>query len=313
MCGGGSSGGGNDISYYTNIENDRRKEAEWAAKQAEEKARIEKEQLHRQFLFDRDQAATQAITSGRKYFDSLGYTSTSDDFISQIVNEAKTRIPTDDSNPGQYLTNDIFDSGIKKDEERQRTMYTGKVNSTFAPGYERSLISDTVDDDILNTILGEQSGSAQKMLQYNKDRGLLNDAGFNEALSRFRGQESAARSTLTGIGDATLGKVRSGIKDITGEAGTAASSWSFGTPSFDLTPYITRANDYATNAKTDLEGKIRSAVGSTQLFDIPSLIAQAGTAQGPMNLTTQGQDVMSPIPDAKKKAAGRGLGNVGVL
>jgi len=313
MCGGGGGGGGNDMSFYANIEDTKRKDAERLANQAKLEDDLRKEQLHRQFLFDQDQAAAKAVGSGRKYFDSLGYTSTPDDFISSIVDEAKARVPTDDSNPGQYFTNDIFDTGIKKAEERQRTAYTGKVNSTFTPDFARGLVGDTADDDILNTILGEQSGTAKKMLDYNKERGLLNDTGYNEALNRFNSQRSAASSTLTGIGDAVLGKVRSGIKDITGEAGTAASNWSFGTPSFDLSPYISRANDYAANAKTGLEGQVRSAVGNTQLFDIPSLIAQAGTAQGPMNLTTQGQDVMSPVGDTKKKAAGRGLGNVGVL
>lgn len=187
MCnGGGGGGGGNDFSYYENRQRDKENEAKIAAAQQAERDRLEKEQRHREYLTNLDAAATGAVAKGKKYFTDRGY-GVNEDLINTIVNEAKARVPTDDSKPDSYFTNDIFDSGIAKEQDRQRTVYTGKVNQQFAPGFEKTLVSDTLDDDILNTILGEQSKSAMSQLQYNKDRGVINDVGYNEALGRFNG------------------------------------------------------------------------------------------------------------------------------
>lgn len=313
MCGGGGGGsGGNDWTYWQNIENDRQDRAQRAAQAEALRKADEAAKTRATFLANLEGAVSGATNKAKKHFADLGYT-VSDDIINSIISDAKARVPIDDSRPDSYFTSDVFDAGLNKAQDRVRTVNTGKVAAQFAPGFERSYVTDTLDDNILNTILGEQSNTAMTALKYNKDRGVINDAGYNEATSRFNNQSGAARSTLTDIGDSVLGKIRSGVRDIAGEAGTAASSWAFGNPSFDLSPYISRTNDFVNQSKTNLEGKIRSAVGDTQLFDIPSILAAAGTAQGPINLTPQGQDQMVAGLDQSKKRNQRGLGSTGVF
>jgi hypothetical protein len=172
-------------------------------------------------------------------------------------------------------------------------------------------VADTSDDAILDAILGEQRGMAQKQLEYNQKRGVINDIGYNTGVEKFKGQEAAGRSSLGSIGDAVLGKIRGGISDIRGEAGTAASQSGFAGANFDPSSYWNRANTYAGEQLGDLEGKVRASVGSTNFFDIPSILAAAGTAQGPMNLTTAGQPEGSPAFDPKKSKTNRGLGSTG--
>lgn len=301
MCfgGGGGSSGGNDMSYWANIQRDRDNQAAWEANQERERQRIAKEQAHRQFEFDLGQAKSKALTSGQDYFKGLGY-NVDDTLINKIIDEAASRIPIDDNNPAQYLTSDIFDAGINKEQGRIRTKNTGTVNSQFAPGFDRNAIGDTSDDAIIQSILDEQVATAKKTVDYNKARGLLNDSGYSTATDRLNSQSKTAYGTLDDIGQSVLAKGRTGLKDIVGEAGNAASSWSFGSPDFDLTPYIGRADSYANDFKTNLEGKVRSAVGNTKLFDVPTIISDAGIAQGPMNLTTQGQDQAAPFDPRKK-------------
>lgn len=305
----GGSGGGpviQDNSYQ--VEQLRQQAArEERARQDAEKLRLEQE-----FNTNLSNAVTGARTTGMNYAGSRGLDPTSmEGVIDRIINDAKLKVPKLDSNPGSYFTSDLFSTGFANEEQNRRAQYTGQVNNKFSAGYDRNLIGDTSDDAILDAILGEQRANAEKQLQYNRARGVINDTGFNEAQNRFSGQEAAARSTLTSIGDAVLGNLRGGLNDIKGEAGSAASSWNLGNADFSVDPYWGRANEFATSAKSGLEGKVRSAVGSTQLFDIPSILAAAGTAQGPINLTTAQQVDGTPGFENKKNRNERGLGSTG--
>lgn len=309
MSGGG--GGGNSPAVQDNsvqLEQMRQQAAN------DERQRATEEQARKDAEFNAalGTAATGAKQTGRDYAGSRGLDPTSmDSVIDRIINDQKLKVPKGDSSPGSYFSSDIFSTGFANEEQNRRAGNTGKVNSTFAPGFDRTMVADTSDDSILDSILGEQRNTAQQQLDFNRKRGVINDSGYNTAVQKFGGQEAAARNTLTDIGDAVLGKVRGGLNDIKGEAGNAASAWSLGTPDFSVDPYYARANDYATSNKAGLEGKVRSAVGSTQLFDIPSILSAAGTAQGPINLTTVNKTDGTPGFDPKKNKNQRGLGGTG--
>lgn len=285
-----------------------------AAREEQARQDAEKLRLESEFNTNLGNAVTGAKTTGQNYAGSRGLDPTSmDTVIDRIINDAKLKVPKLDSNPGSYFTSDLFSTGFANEEQNRRAGYTGQVNNKFNAGYDRNLIGDTSDDAILESVLGEQRANAEKQLQFNRARGVINDTGFNEAQNRFRGQEAAARSTLTGIGDAVLGNLRGGLNDIKGEAGSAASSWNLGNSEFSVDPYWGRATEFANTAKSGLEGKVRSAVGSTQLFDIPSILAAAGTAQGPINLTTAQQVDGTPGFETKKNKNERGLGSTGAF
>lgn len=310
MSGGG--GGGAPMVQDNSLQIEQMRQDAARAEQARQDA--EKLRLEQEFNTNLGNAVTGAKTTGQNYAGSRGLDPTSmDTVIDRIINDAKLKVPKLDSNPGSYFTSDLFSTGFANEEQNRRAGYTGQVNNKFNAGYDRNLIGDTSDDAILDAILGEQRANAEKQLQFNRARGVINDTGFNEAQNRFRGQEAAARSTLTGIGDAVLGTARGGLNDIKGEAGSAASSWNLGNSDFTVDPYWGRATEYANTAKTGLEGKVRSAVGSTQLFDIPSILAAAGTAQGPINLTTAQQVDGTPGFESKKTKNERGLGSTGAF
>lgn len=309
MSGGG---GGNPQIQDNSIQVEQMRQA--AAREEQQRQDAERLRLETEFNKNLGDAVLGAKATGRDYAGSRGLDPEAmSGVIDRIINDAKLKVPKGDSSPGSYFSSDLFSTGFATEEANRRATNTGKVNSTFAPGFDRTLVSDTADDPILDAILGEQRKTAEQQLQFNRARGVINDTGYNEALNRFGGQESAARNTLTDIGDAVLGKIRGGINDIKGEAGNAASSWSLGTPDFSVDPYLSRATDYANTNKAGLEGKVRSAVGSTQLFDIPSILAAAGTAQGPMNLTTVNKVDGTPSFDPKKSKTDRGLGSTGTF
>jgi hypothetical protein len=303
--GGGGAPAGNDQTYYDNINRDKRINAE-------REAEAEKARQASKYEVDIANALTGAQNTGRSVLQSRGLdTPEFQGIVDRIIADAKSKVPGGDPNPGQYFGSDIFETGLAKEEQNRVRAATDRVNKQFTPGFERSLVADTSDDAILDAILGEQRGMAQKQLEYNQKRGVINDIGYNTGVEKFKGQEAAGRSSLGSIGDAVLGKIRGGISDIRGEAGTAASQSGFAGANFDPSSYWNRANTYAGEQLGDLEGKVRASVGSTNFFDIPSILAAAGTAQGPMNLTTAGQPEGSPAFDPKKSKTNRGLGSTG--
>jgi hypothetical protein len=306
--GGGGQSSGNDGTYQANIDNDKRNKAELDARA--EKARVEGE-----YDINIANALTGARSTGEGIARSRGLdVNEFSPIIDRIINDARSKVPVNDPNPGAYFSSDIFDTGFAKEEANRVRGAADRVNRTFAPGFDRALVADESDDAILNAILGEQRGTASQQLDFNKKRGVINDIGYNDATAKFGGQEAAARSSLTSIGDAVLGKIRGGLGDIRGEAGQAASMSGLDASSFDPTPYYGRAQKYSSDNLADLEGKVRSAVGSTQFFDIPAILASAGTAQGPINLTTSGAKADGTLGfDPKKSKSDRGLGSTGAF
>ncbi len=291
------------------LEQMRQAEAQRAQQEADRKAA----QAKADFQKNLGTAVSGARNTGRDYFASRGlapdeYSS----IIDSIIGDTRLKVPELDANPASYFGTDAFAAGLDNAQNVKRSNYTGKVNSTFAPGFERSLIADTADDAILESILGSQRGTALQSIDFNRKRGVLNDTGYDAVMKELTGQEGAARSTLTGIGDAILGKDRQNLLNIRGDAGTAASNYQFGMPEFDVNQYYTQAQSKAQNDIGGLEGAIRSSLGSTNLFDVPTLLQKGGTAQGPINLTTADANTSLPF-DPKKSNTRRGLGSTGVF
>lgn len=308
---GGGGGGGQMMPQDNSIQLEQMRQA--AAEREQQRIDREKAQAKADFQTNLGTAVSGAKNTGRDYFAQRGLAP--DNFaslIDSIIGDTKLKVPQLDANPASYFTSDAFASGIDNFQNVKRSNLTGQVNSKFAPGFERNLIQDTADDDIINSILGTQRGQAQQQIDFNRQRGVLNDAGYGTVQRELGGQENAARSTLTGIGDSILGKKRQDLLNIRGDAGNAASSFTLGMNEPDVNSYYSQAQSKATTGLSDLEGSIRSALGGTNLFDVPSLMQKGGVAQGPINLTTANSSTAPPF-DPKKSSAKRGLGSTGVF
>jgi len=309
MSGGGGGGGLPPQDNSVQVEMMRQQ----AAREAQARVDSQKAQDKLDFQGKLSTAVSGAKNTGTNYLNQRGLANDKyGSVIDSIIGNTKLKVPELDSNPGSYFTDDTFASGLDNYQTMQRNNNTSKVNTAFAPGFDKSLLSDNADDDILNNILGTQRAGAEQQLDFNRKRGILNDSGYNTAFGDLGRQNSAGMATLTGIGDSVLGKGRQTLNDIRGEAGTAGSSYALGMPDFDVNPYSQRATEKANTLKSGLDGNIRSALGSTNLFDVAGAIAKGGTAQGPINLTTV--DTAQGVPFAQKKSqTGRGLNSSGAF
>jgi hypothetical protein len=187
-------------------------------------------------------------------------------------------------NPESYFSPEAFDQSFADEQSRRRQANTAQVRGKFAPGFENNYLPDSDMDSIVNDIVNEQKGLANTKLGYQSKRGLLTPQGTEQANRTLGTQEQAARSTVGSLARSALDKDRSSLTDIVANAGNAASSWMFGNGDFSTQPYEQQVQDRAQRERSTFGGDVRSALGNTSLFDIPTLIAQAGTAQGANNL-----------------------------
>lgn len=307
MSGGGGGGGGGFQDNSLQVE----QAQEQFAREQQARADAQKAQQKQDFQDALAKAVAGATSTGNSYLASRGLSP--DQYapqIAQIIADTKAKVPDLDANPGQYFTSDTFASGMNDYQTAQRANNNSKVTGTFTPGFETSYIPRNSIDSIVNDILTGQTNTAQQQIDFQRKRGLLNDAGYNTAEQKLGDQGQAARSTLTGLATGVLNKDYSDLTSIVGNAGNAANAWSLGNPDFSLDPYKQQVQDTATRDLSNLGGDVKSALGSTQLFDIPSIIAAAGITQGPQNLTTV--DTAPGIPFSQKKNnVNRGLGSNG--
>lgn len=310
MCGGGGGGAyGNDNTYWTNIWNDQRNQEAQRASQEAAAAEAEKAAARQTF----NEKMQSAYGSGRgvisNYFTSRGI-NPGDDVINRALNDIYNNIPDLDTNPAKYYSDAAVGKYLDNEQQAQRDLYNNRVASTFKSGFENTLLPDSSVDSIVNSILGGQRESAMKSLDFNRSRGLLNDAGYNAALSNLDEQGAAGRKTIDELARSVLGTGRQRLTDIRGEAGNAASNYMFGSAAPDIGSFYQRAQDSAARDLSGLEGSIRGAVGTTNFFDVPTALQKGGTMQGPINLTTAGAPAFG---EPKKSSTGRGLGSAGVF
>lgn len=184
----------------------------------------------------------------------------------------------------------------------------------FAPaGYQDTAFASTADDAIIEAILGEQFGEASDSILRARDRGTLNDVGYDYAMKNLGSQRTAANARLQEMGGGILGGYRDQLSSIINNAKTAAGSWDFG-QKFDPTTYSKQLTSKQGDLSGGLEGALRNAVGGEQFFNIADLIQKGGVGQGAQNTGLGGQSgsLLSAIKDRKKdEEAERGLGTQG--
>lgn len=313
MCGGGGGGGQMQMPQDNSIQLEMMRQQQARDEQARQDALNAESRTN--FQHARNTASNEGAEVGKNYLRSVGLqgeVGNMDDLILSITRDINNQVPDLDVNPSSYFTPEAYEAGFNRAQEGKRTAFGRQVNSTFAPGFEETLLPDNSIDSIIDSILGKQSATARQSIDANQKRGTLNDMGYQNALLELGNQETAGRSTLRGIGESVLGKERGELSAIRGQAGDLASSYTFGSNAPDIGSFYNRAQAEAGRDLQGLEGSILASLGSTSLFDVPSALAKGGTMQGGINLTTQSG--VAPFSDeAKRKSTGRGLGSTGTF
>lgn len=211
------------------------------------------------------------------------------------------------------FSGDIGDTLLEQLRNEQIKQYQRGINEFAPEGFAQNAFASTADDAIIDAILGEQFGEASDAVLRARDRGTLNDAGFDYAMANLEQQRKAALSRLQDTGGGILEGYRGQLGDLADTARAGAGSWDFG-DTFDPNTYRTQLETRQGELSGRLEGDIRNAIGGEQFFNVADLLQKGGVGQGAQNTGLGGQSgsLLGAITDRKKQEEQqRGLGTAG--
>lgn len=193
--------------------------------------------------------------------------------------------------------------------EQDRVNFINQATQGFGTNYGKTLISDNLLDDTINSILNEQRGGAQQYLDRGLARGIFNDTGYQAGLGKLSTSADTARASLATLGNDVLSKYRTEANDVRDRAFSNISGLLPG-QSFSLDPYFAEGSGIQTRAQQNAGGDLRGALGGTNYFNFSDLTNTAGQAQGAANL--RDADVATAIAERNRRSSqGRGLGSQG--
>lgn len=310
MCGGGyKAPPDNSVQVQREQQQyeDRRRqeqEAKDAAKEAQQRTT---------FTSARDAAATAAQNRATRLLRSRGlnpddYT----DVITQSIADQRALVPDLDPNPAGYFTADFVDDVLSGEQNNRRTQYTNQVNTLFPTNGDYNIFGDTADDDIITRILGEQRDGARRSVDTARQRGNLNQTGYDAALAELDKMYSGGLSQAQSLGGGVLSGYRTQLNSVAEEARNAAGNYTLG-GTFDPTSYQQRYNRTADDLRGRLEGDVTSAVSGQNFFDLGDIITRGGNTQGATNPRTALTDVLAERERVRNTNRGVGTDSAGIF
>ena len=183
------------------------------------------------------------------------------------ITEAQFRTVFDDPNLGQAI--------LGEEESLRRQSFGQEIEQAFPGGVFQSL-----DDDIVSSIVEERQGPAQQQISRFGARGNLNPTGGQTANLFIQQQVPRARERVEEIGAGVLGGIRGDIGEIRGRAEEQAGGYQLGEGLFDVAPFSEERGGLIEEREGTLGADVRGAIGSEPLFDVSGALRAGGRAQG---------------------------------
>lgn len=274
MCGGGGSAPEDNSAKAAQIQAD-------ADRQAREDQRLLDEQKLAQFNSNLTSAHNVGIDSARQYFSSQGLDPENYiGAITQSANAARSRVPQLDGSPGTYFEG-LGAQTYNQLEEADRAKALRGIDTYAREGFDSNRITNNADDAFLASILEERRADADDYLRNLLDRQIITQSGYDAGIGDLEDQRVGANARLQDLGIAELERGRGNLRNIAGQARTAASQARLG-DGFDPYSYQTNIDQEQADFFANLAGNLRS-VTPDDLFDTDGLAGIAGAAQGAQN------------------------------
>ena len=220
------------------------------------------------------------------------------------ITESQFRTVFDDPNLGQAI--------LGEEESLRRQSFGQEIEQAFPGGVFQSL-----DDDIVSSIVEERQGPAQQQISRFGARGNLNPTGGQTANLFIQQQVPRARERVEEIGAGVLGGYRGDIGEIRGRAEEQAGGYQLGEGLFDVAPFSEERGSLIEERQGTLGADVRGAIGDDPLFDVTGALRAGGRAQGVVSGRGQNQAFLDRIADRELgsisglRNRNRGLGSRG--
>ena len=183
------------------------------------------------------------------------------------ITEQQFKSVFDDPNLGQNI--------LRSEEGLRKEAFGQDISSAFPGDAFQSL-----DDNIIDSIVQERQGPAQKQISNFAARGNLNPTGGKTANQFIQSQVPQAQEKVRGIGEGVLGGYQSNVQGIRDRAEQQAGGYKLGDELFDVSPFSTERSGLIEQQQGQLGSDVRGALGSEPLFDVSGALQSAGRAQG---------------------------------
>ena len=311
MCGGGGYKAPPDNSLELQREQqayDDRIRSETQAREAEQLA-----QRRSGFTSALDAAGTAAQNRANATLQARGLDPNAfGDTISRSIADQRAMVPDLDANPASYFSSDFVDNILNTEQNNRRTGYVNQVNSLFPVNDDFARFGDTADDDAITGLLTTQRDAARRSVDMARNRGNLNQTGYDAALQSLEEMFNAGNAQAQSVGSGILSGYRGQLKGIADDARNTAGSYTLGS-TFDPTSYQQRYNSTADDLSGRLSGDISAALGGESFFDLGDIITRGGNAQGATNPRTALTDVLAERERQRNTERGVGGGSTGVF
>lgn len=176
----------------------------------------------------------------------------------------------------------VFDNVLSDARGRTRTKLGKDFQSNLGDDYYDTAFADTIDDSILDSILGEQYADAQTDLKNSADRGQMNQTAYARSLDGLAKAKTTARGELETIGKGVIGSAKDATSKLGASALTKANDFDF-SDTFDAAGEAGKVRNKGTSALSTLDTDIRRSIGDRQFFDPSTLMAKSIAKGGTSN------------------------------
>lgn len=203
-------------------------------------------------------------------------------FVNQLTQNNNSL--ADNQDFSSALSNSVFDNILSDTRSSTRNKYARDFENELGSDYLDTTFANTIDDSILDAILGDQYTGAQTSLKNAMDRGQMSQSAYDRAISSLGTKKTAARGELETTGRGAISGLRSEVSTAYDNSKSKANNFDFG-DTYDYKSEAQKIRDKSTDALSRLDSAVRQAVGDKQFFDANSIIQGAVAAGGASNYT----------------------------
>jgi hypothetical protein len=202
----------------------------------------------------------------------------------------------------------LLDNILGSEERSLKEGFQGKIGETFTGD-----AFESIDDDIINSIVEERSGPARAQISNLEARGQFNALGGASSNEALNAQTQDARDRVSEIGSTVQSGNQRDVNSLRDVANTSASGFELGDDLFDITPFVDQRQQLIDTRSASLGEDIRTSLGSEPLFDIPGAISAGSQASGSVSGPTGNTNFLDAIAqrEASTRKNRRGLSSSG--
>lgn len=217
-------------------------------------------------------------------------------------------------------TDNLINDFVNKETSSRKNQLQNWLNNTFGGfgttnAYLDNYWKTDADNAFNDQFLDDYYNKSMSQLELAKNRGLLNDAGYNAAMSALDRRKSAATGELNTMTDDVINNYRDDLANKVTGFQTALDDYSLGQRNnYNSTNFGNQFNDLYNTQLQNFENNLNTAVSGYTPFDVADILGSARNSQGILTGGNQNSELLQSLQDQKKNQTAKvGLGNQGIF